>query len=657
MTLGDGNGSTSGVAKSSDTPYRVRMYRIVALMALVFCLGFSRAQAAGADDLFIAIYNLIQQADAQADSGNSSAAVTAYSKAQEDLKLLHRQYPSWNERVVNYRLRYVAERLATLKAAGASAATPKANLATSTSTPKTVQPGDASNVLAPAGEVIGQFNALNEQIQRLATEKNLLEAKLREALSAQPAPVDPRQLREAAERITSLQQTNKVLLSKLDEQEKERKNLVEKVVIEEAQRALNEANRQLLEQRLAASAMEKAKTETEAQLRQLQDGPLKKLEGENSALKEQVTQLRADTEKGRQVAELAGKLGRLQTQLDEYKARNEKLLADKTALEKHLGDANVRKAEESIVRVAKLETDLALAQADAIRNSQKAESLAAALREVKASSDQLENQNRSLEDRVASLTKDNTSASITVKHLQDTLAEEQLERSKLEKTLLQTEKQLASLIPSVNRTPTPRTEGGPNALQPPAPVPDPETLQPLAQLETEANLATQTALPQLLSLQRLAQLETEAKNLRIAVRESREREGEVKNLLAEEQTLRVQLQREKLELEKRLIALQAIVTTNTATATAAAGATAAMTVAARSAPVPMMSPSAQVTASLEKRVRELERQRDELQQRLTAVGVRMDNRNSPLRLRITTPREQAAEFRNRRAQSTPGGSR
>jgi chromosome segregation ATPase len=626
MTFADGNSSRSGVAKSSDTPYRVRMYRIVALMALVFCLGFSRAQAAGADDLFIAIYNLIQQADTQVDSGNSSAAVTAYSKAQEDLKLLNRQYPSWNERVVNYRLRYVAERLATLKAAGASAATPKTNLATATSTPKTVQPGDASNALAPAGEVIEQFNALNEQIQRLATEKNLLEAKLREALSAQPAPVDPRQLQEAVERITSLQQTNKVLLLKLDEQEKERKNLVEKVVIEEAQRALNEANRQLLEQRLAASAMEKAKTETEAQLRQLQDGPLKKLEGENSALKEQVTQLRADTEKGRQVAELAGKLGRLQTQLDEYKAQNEKLLADKTALEKHLGDANLRKAEESIVRVAKLETDLALAQADAIRNSQKAESLAAALSEAKASSDQLENQNRSLEDRVASLTKENTSASNTVKRLQDALAEEQMERSQLEQTLRQTERQLASLKPSENRTPIPRTEGGPNAVRPPVPVPDPETLQ------------------------RIAQLETEAKSLRIAVRDSREREGDVKNLLAEEQTLRVQLQREKLELEKRLITLQAIVATNTATATA-------KTVAARSAPLPVMSPSAQVTASLEKRVRELERQRDELQQRLTAVGVRMDNRNSPMRLRITTPREQAAEFRNRQAQSAPSGSR
>jgi len=595
------------------------MHRVAALIALVFCLGMSRARGAGADDLFISIYNRIQQADAQADSGNSSAAAAAYSKAQEDLKSLSRQYPSWNERVVNYRLRYVTERLAALKAAGASATTPKAD--PSTTTAKTDQANDPSSTLAPAGEVIEQFNALNERIQRLATEKNLLEAKLREALSAQPAPVDPRQLQEAVERITSLQHTNKVLLTKLDEQEKERKNLIEKVVVEEAQRALNEANRQLLEQRLAASKMEKAKTETEVQLRQLQEGPLKKLEGENSALKQQVTELRADTEKGRQVADLAGKLGRLQTQLDEFKVQNEKLLADKTALEKHLGDATVRKAEESIVRVAKLETDLALAQADAIRNSQKAEALAAALTQAKVSSNELESQNRSLEDRVASLTKENTSASVTVKRLEDALAEEQSERSQLEQTLRQTEKQLASLKPSENRTPIPRTEGGPNAQRPPVFAQNPETLQ------------------------RVAQLETDAKNLRIALRESREREGEVKNLLAEESTLRLQLQREKLELEKRLIALQATVSTNTTTP----GATAAITVAARSSPpAPVVSPGAQVTASLEKRVRELERQRDDLQQRLTAVGVRMDNRNSPTRLRITTPREHAADFRNRR---------
>ena len=589
------------------------------ILALGFALSLGRGHAAGADDLFIAIYNLIQQADAKVEGGAPSDAYEAYAKAQEDLRSLQRQYPTWNERMVNYRLRYVGERLNTLKSA-AQPGTAKGDSAKTPGTATTPPP-----TLAPSGEVITQFNALNDQIQRLAAEKNLLEAKLREALTAQPAPVDPRQLQEAVERITSLQQTNKVLLGKLDEQERERKNLVEKVVADEAQRALNEANRQLLEQRLTTSKAEKAKSEIEAQLKQLQEGSLKKLEGENSALKQQVTELKSDTEKGRQVADLAGKLGKLQNQLEDLKKQNDSLAAEKAALEKHLSDINVRKAEESIVRMAKLETDLALAQSDAIRNSQKAEALAIALGQAKTNFIQLEDQNRSLGERVTSLTRENISATNAVKRLQEALAEEKAGRAELEQKLKQTEQQLAAINANTAPPPIlPRTEGTAAALRP-----------------TPKSLPPEIA-------ERAAALEAEARNLRASLRESRDRETEVKNLLAEEQGLRLQLEREKSDLERKL-----------STLTAAAAAAAASTNLPLSAAVrvsnptpasanaaPTLSPSAQVTASLERRVRELERQREALQQRLMAAGVRLDS--SPVRrLKISTPREHAAESRRR----------
>jgi chromosome segregation ATPase len=596
------------------------MFRHVAWVVLLlgFSLSLARARAAGADDLFIAIYNLIQQADAKVEGGGTNEAYESFLKAQEDLRNLQRQYPTWNERVVNYRLRYVGERLATLKTAlqNGPAKTESTKDATGANT-------NAPVSLAPPGEVVSQFNSLNEQIQRLGAEKSLLEAKLREALTAQPAPVDPRQLHEAVERISSLQQTNKVLLTKLEEQEKERKNLVDKVVAEEAQRALNEANRQLLEQRLAASKAEKAKSEIESQLKQLQEGPIKKLEGENSALKQQVTELKSDTEKGRQVADLAGKLGRLQTQLEDFKKQNETLLSEKTALEKHLSDINVRKAEESIIRVAKLETDLALAQADAARNSQKAEALAMALGQAKTNFIQLEDQNRSLGDRVAALTRENLSATNAVKRLQDALAEEQTGRTELERKLRQAEQQLASLNPNPPREPAPpRSEGGP---PPPRPAPKPIT-------------------PEI--AERAAALEAEAKTLKNALRESRDRETEVKNLLAEEQSLRVQLQREKADLERKISTLNAAVAASTNTPLSAAVRVTGNTSPASSSAA-VLSPSAQVTASLERRIHELERQREELQQRLLSAGIRLEN--SPVRrLRITTPREHAAENRQRR---------
>lgn len=596
------------------------MFRFTVLVAILLGLavGTSRAIAVGADDQFIAIYNLIQQADAQSESGRGVDAYEGYAKAQTDLRNLQRQYPSWNERVINYRLRYVGERLAALKGSGAATAK------TDPAAPADKAAATTPPALAPTGEVVTQFNALSEQIQRLNAEKGLLEAKLREALTAQPAPVDPRQLQEAVERISTLQQTNKVLLSRLEEQERERKNLVEKVVADEAQKALNDANRQLLEQRLAASKLEKAKTEVEEQLKQLQDGSLKKLEGENSALKKQVTELRADTEKGRQVAELAGKLGRLEAQVDDLKKQNDALAADKAALEKHLSDINVRKAEESIVKIARLETDLALAQADAARNSQKAEALAVALGQAKTNYVQLEDQNRSLGERVMSLTRENKDAAGTVRKLQSALAEEQAGRAELENRLKQAEQQLADLNTTgkPREAVPPRTEGGPAAAVLPRPAPiSPEVAE------------------------RAAVLEAEAKSLRAALRESREREVEVKNLLAEEQNLRTQLEREKADLERRVSTLTAAVASTTNAPSMAAVRVAAPSAAPAAAALP--SPSAQVTAALEKRVRELERQREQLQRRLIAAGIQLDATATARRLRITTPREHAAESRMR----------
>lgn len=583
------------------------MIRLAASLALLLVFTTARVFGTGADDLFITVYNQIQQADAQVDAGRTSDAFAGYAKAQEDLQKLRQLYPTWNERVVNYRLRYVSDKLEALK----GSARPASDAASEPGKP----PTGKVDVIAPSGEVISQFNTLKDQIQRLAAEKGLLEARLREALSAQPAPVDPRKLQEAVEKITALQETNKSLVAKLDEQEAERKNLVDKVVAEEAQRALNEANRQLLEQRLALGKAEKSKAEIEARLKSMQDGPVKKLEGENAALKRQVSELKSDTEKGRQVAELAGKLSRLQTQVDDLKKQNDTLTSEKAALEKHLSDINVRKAEESIVRVAKLETDLALAQADAARNTQKAEALAVALSQARVVNNQLEDQNKSLEERVTSLTKENTTVSAAVKRLQDSLAEEQSSRAQLELKLKTAEQQLAAL--ATPKAPTVAT--GPAAISPAAaivraPAPDPETFE------------------------RMNLIEAEAKNLRAALRESRERETEVRNALADEQAMRARLQKERFDLERKLAALVAASTNQTSMAMASIS----------SSTNALPRPAAQVTAALEKRVRELERQREDLQRRLASLGVRLDGRVSTVRPMAPTPREHAADLRSRR---------
>ena len=402
-------------------------------------------------------------------------------------------------------------------------------------------------------------------------------------------PIDPRELQQAVEQISALQITNKVLLADLERQQAERKNLVEKVVAEEAQAALNEANRQLLAQKSGAAALAKEKADLEAALKKLQDGDLKQLKTENSTLKSQVTELRSDTERGKQVADLSARLGKLQAKLDDTARQNELLLADKSKLEKQLDDLRARQSEEGILRLNKLETDLAVARADAGRNAAKAEDIAAALVKEKAARGQLQQDNLALTNRLAALTGQLAAA----KSLEAALAAEKTERAEVEAQLKVAEErlaatQLAAALPA-------KTGAAPDA---PAPA-------------AEAAVAAQLRL-----------LEGETTRLRGSLRDSHTRETELKTLLAEADGQRLKLEQDKADLLKRLAQAEQL---------AAAAPAAKDTRAIR---------------ALEARVRELEQQRDTLAKKLTAAGQRAVTQLAAARqARTLTPREHAAEFR------------
>ncbi|MEI6358177.1 MAG: hypothetical protein WCP53_13915 [Verrucomicrobiota bacterium] len=558
------------------------MFRTAVLLALASALLW-RASA-GADDDFIAAYNLIQQSDTFRETGQVSSARRGYGEALSRLRDLQRSYPTWNERVIAYRLRYVTEKLGALPETPAAAALPAGSDATPTVAATVRDPSE----LAPSGEVITQFNTLNTQITQLATEKKLLEAKLREALTAQPVPIDPRELQQAVERIGALQVTNKVLLASLEQQQAERKNLVDKVVAEEAQKALNEANRQLLAQKSGAAALAKEKTDLEAALKRLQEGDLKQLKGENSTLKSQVNELRSETERGKLVADLSARLGKLQIKLDDTAKQNGQLLADKAKLEKQVDDLRARQSEESIVRFNKLETDLAVARADAGRNAAKAEDIAVALDKEKSARGQLEQDNRTLTSRVTVLTGQLTAA----KALEAALAAEKTERAEVEAQLKTAEERLAATrlaAPTVAKT------GGAIAEPPSA---------------GDAALTAQLRL-----------LEGETTRLRGSLRDSHARETELKTLVAEADGQRIRLEQDKTVLMKRL-----------ALAEQAAAAT----------------PSAKdgrIIRTLEAKVRELEQQRDTLAKKLAAASRRVGTQLAAARSsRLGSPRDRVVEF-------------
>ena len=532
--------------------------------AVLLALVWAARVCAGPDDDFITIYNLIQVTDSQNSAGRVVDAREGYLKAQQLLRQLQKSYPAWNERVIAYRLRYVAEKLAAIPETPADAPKPA----------DPAKPAPTNDELAPAGEVIEQFNTMNAQIAKLAAEKQVLEAKLREALTAQPAPVDPKELQSAVEKISQLQSTNKVLLAHLARQEAERRNLVDKVVAEEAQQALNDANRELLAQRTRAAELEKQRESIEGQLQQLGV--------ENSALKTQVTELQSDSERGKQVAELSGKLAGLQADLSQMKAQNEVLIADRAKLEKQVEDLRARQSEDGILRLKQLETDLALAKAEADRNSLVADELATQLAKEKGARTEAETSNVELTRRVQSLTEQTTA----LKGIETQLAAERNERQEVEAQLQAAEQRLDALKQSAAGNPQPDVPGDPA-------------------------LAGQLRL-----------LETEAGRLRDALKDSRARETELSTLLGEANAARDRLEREKEHLLARLREANQTPNAN------------------------QVARAAQTITTLETRLKQLERERDQLSAKLAQAATRSATELGRFRrTRLGNPREDAANSR------------
>ena len=462
------------------------------------------ARAERPDDQFIVAYNLIQQADRASDPREGTKL---YEAAQETLRQLQKANPSWNDRVVTYRLRYCAEKVAALAEAVAKNPAPPTNAGKTN--------GPVTNPAAPSSEVLAQFNELNTRIQQMAGEKQVLEAKLREALVAQPAPVDPRELQDAVEKISALQTTNKTLVAKLEAQEKERRNLVDKVVAEEANRALSETRKQLDEQKQSLARIQKERGEVEAKLAKLQDDTVRPLKLENQTLKQQVTELKSDTDRGRQVAELSARLTRLQTDLGEVRTRNEKLTSEKNALEKQVEEMKTRQAEEGIVRISKLQADLAVARAEADRNTIRAADLAVSLEKEQRARAGLETENKSLSERVSQLAARTAADTEAIGLLQAALTAEKSERARAEAQLKAAEERV-------------KTAGT-------APV---------------AGSAGDAAV-------QVAAAKAEVARLQEVMRESARHETELQAALAQESALRGRLQKEKADLERRLAASDA----------------------------------------------------------------------------------------------------
>lgn len=220
------------------------MKGLFVLAGLIGFLAFSCAHAVAQDDEYIQIYGVIQDADALGNSSQTGEALAKYIDAQTSLQRFQRIYPDWNRQVIQYRLNYLASRIAEI-----SARTPVA------AKPPTTAPPALSLQPREREDFEHQRDMLQSRVQQLQVDKMTLESKLKESLAAQPAAVDPRELAKAEEKIRSLEKENSLLQVSVAQQQTKAAPPVDTAAVEQMKRQLAEASQRLADQTKRADAL------------------------------------------------------------------------------------------------------------------------------------------------------------------------------------------------------------------------------------------------------------------------------------------------------------------------------------------------------------------------------------------------------------------
>ena len=190
------------------------MKRLAALVGLILAVLLPSARAQQSpDDQYITIYSLIQQADALQAAGQPQEALAGYTEAQAELQKFQKQFPDWDSKIVGFRLDYLAKIINGLAAqfpAGAQGGTPSTLISTNAAT-SALPPETNAISAAPATDAEIQLSILRAQVQGLQADNETLQAKLKEALSLQPAPVDAQELLKGRAQALALMKENDLL--------------------------------------------------------------------------------------------------------------------------------------------------------------------------------------------------------------------------------------------------------------------------------------------------------------------------------------------------------------------------------------------------------------------------------------------------------------
>ena len=345
-------------------------------LILLLALGTWFAGAQTPDDQYVYIYNLIQSGDSLEQGKQIAAALDKYKEALDTLTRFRKGYPDWSPIVVKYRVAYLEGKISSLQ--------PK--VMESPVTGPAGPPSTAAPGVVGTSELQTQVNALQAQIRILAAEKSSLEAKLKEALTLQPAAVDPRELARAQEQIRSLQKDNELLKAT---QEKARTGVEQGKQIEELKSELAEANRRAASETKRLEALTKERDSLAAKLDKMapnrfNDSSIQETRNDLTRANRELEQLKqSSAEWQKERRDLQAKIAALTKEVQSLpglKSENEALKQQVTSMKKgargNVAELNVQLAEVRR-QMAALEQEKEILRLEKIALSERVKSLQA----------------------------------------------------------------------------------------------------------------------------------------------------------------------------------------------------------------------------------------------------------------------------------------
>jgi len=182
--------SSTGVA--ARTPVRANVNWLSSLLALALLLGLCPARADEADDQYLQIYGLIQQADDLSANGKRAPAKAKYLEAYNGLRELKKNYPDSNVNLVAARLKYVGQQITALseepRAAVASGTTnaSEAKTETKVATPASSGPLKLLGAGAEPRKALRLHPAAGDKQKLVLNTKVALDMKMSDG---QPSPI------------------------------------------------------------------------------------------------------------------------------------------------------------------------------------------------------------------------------------------------------------------------------------------------------------------------------------------------------------------------------------------------------------------------------------------------------------------------------------